>query len=147
MSSVAYIRGDATRPLGDGPMVIAHCCNDAGAWGAGFVLGLSKRWTRPEQEYRALKDRRLGDVQLVQVEPGVEVANIIGQVLHSRMGPPIRYAAIQAGFEKIAARRPEASVHMPRIGCGLAGGHWPIMSEIIHTSLCAKGIHVTVYDL
>jgi hypothetical protein len=41
----------------------------------------------------------------------------------------------------------EASVHMPRIGCGLAGGEWSRIEPLIVNSLCEKGVDVTVYDL
>ena len=44
---IQYRTGDATRPEGDGPKIIAHICNDVGAWGKGFVLALSKRWNTP----------------------------------------------------------------------------------------------------
>jgi hypothetical protein len=40
-----------------------------------------------------------------------------------------------------------ASVHMPRIGCGLAGGEWGRVESIVRDTLCAEGIEVTVYDL
>ena len=41
----------------------------------------------------------------------------------------------------------KASVHMPRIGCGLAGGKWELMEQIIKEELITKEIAVTVYDL
>lgn len=41
----------------------------------------------------------------------------------------------------------EASVHMPRIGCGLAGGRWEKIEPIISDELTSHGIEVTVYDL
>ena len=40
-----------------------------------------------------------------------------------------------------------ASVHMPRIGCGQAGGSWNIVSELIEDELCDTGIEVNIYDL
>ncbi len=39
-----------------------------------------------------------------------------------------------------------ASVHMPRIGCGLAGGRWPRVEPLIVERLVRRGIEVTVYD-
>ena len=41
-------------------------------------------------------------------------------------GVPIRYKAVRSCLEKLADEAEElnASVHMPRIGCGLAGGKW-----------------------
>lgn len=49
---IQYITGDATDPTGGGNKIIAHVCNDIGAWGAGFVLAISRRWPQPEAEYR-----------------------------------------------------------------------------------------------
>jgi hypothetical protein len=40
-----------------------------------------------------------------------------------------------------------ASVHMPRIGTGQAGGSWPVVEEIISETLTKVGIKVLVYDL
>ena len=39
-----------------------------------------------------------------------------------------------------------ASVHMPRIGCGLAGGTWSRVEPLITERLVRRGIAVTVYD-
>jgi O-acetyl-ADP-ribose deacetylase (regulator of RNase III) len=150
--------GDATKPEGDGSKVIVHVCNDIGAWGAGFVLALSKRWREPEASYKAWsKDQaasipfELGQVQIVRVALDIEVANLIGQRGIRRAGglPPVRYEAIEHGLEIVAKHCLEhsASVHMPRIGCGLAGGKWPEIERLIDEQLIAKGVIVTVYDL
>lgn len=54
-----------------------------------------------------------------------------------------------AGLEKLAtlAKERNASVHMPRIGCGLAGGTWEEIEPIIQRTSCAAEIDVFVYDL
>jgi hypothetical protein len=39
-----------------------------------------------------------------------------------------------------------ASVHLPRIGCGLAGGRWELIEPLITATLCARDIATTVYD-
>lgn len=36
-------------------------------------------------------------------------------------------------------------VGLPLIGCGRAGGDWAVVSRLIETAVCAKGIKVTVY--
>ena len=48
-------------------------------------------------------------------------------------GPPIRYEAVRICLKKFAveAKQLGASVHMPRIGCGLAGGRWEEIDPII----------------
>jgi O-acetyl-ADP-ribose deacetylase (regulator of RNase III) len=63
--------------------------------------------------------------------------------------PPIRYDALRVGLQKVAfeAERVGASVHMPRIGCGLAGGKWDEVEGIVRDELIAARIEVFVYNL
>lgn len=152
---IHYVIGDATSPAGEGLKIITHICNDMGGWGKGFVVALSKRWKQPERAYRQWhasgENFQLGNVQFVEVEPDIVVANIIGQhkiKSHSSI-PPIRYEAVRAGLQQVAryAISNTASVHMPRIGAGLAGGKWEEIETIISEELTRKGISVTVYDL
>lgn len=48
------VKGDATChvPLSKEAAIIVHVCNDIGAWGAGFVMALSRKWLEPEEQYR-----------------------------------------------------------------------------------------------
>ncbi|MER6072811.1 macro domain-containing protein [Streptomyces sp. NPDC001817] len=156
MSEITYLRGDATVPSVKGAKVIAHVCNDIGGWGKGFVLALSRRWPEPEAAYRAWhRDRArndfgLGAVQLVRVEPYVWVAHMIGQrgIRRGSKGVPVRYEAIDTALDRLAGEAIQlgASVHMPRIGCGLAGGTWSRMEPLITERLVKRGVQVTVYD-
>lgn len=131
MKSINYIKGDATAPKAIGNKIIVHICNDIGGWGKGFVLAISKKWTEPELQYRewfTSKDKfELGSCQFVQVENDIWVEN---------------------GLEKVAqfAKEIKASVHMPRIGCGLAGGKWECIEAIVQKNLVSNEIDVTVYD-
>jgi O-acetyl-ADP-ribose deacetylase (regulator of RNase III) len=156
MKPIEYLKGDATCPQAKGAKIIVHCCNDIGGWGKGFVLAISKRWPEPEAAYREWHASgkaggfHLGAVQFVEVESKILVANLIGQrgIKRGSSGPPIRYEAIEEGFRQVAAKANElkASVHMPRIGCGLAGGDWSKVEPLIEGQLCAANIAVTVYD-
>ncbi len=156
-SIIRYVTGDATVPQGEGAKVIVHVCNDIGGWGAGFVLALSARWEKPEREYRLWFDRQadppfiLGEVQFVEAESSLWVANLIGQHGIRRVGgrPPVRYEAIRHGLRRVAefAMDNNATIHMPRIGSGLAGGKWSEIEKIIDEEICSHGIKVTVYDL
>lgn len=155
MSKITYIKGDATCPQAKGTKIICHICNDIGGWGKGFVLALSKRWPEPESEYRKwhagkINGFALGSVQFVQVETYIWVANMIGQhgIKQGSSGPPIRYNAVALCLTQVAltANELKASVHMPRIGCGLAGGKWTEIEPLIEQHLIKNGIEVIVYD-
>lgn len=157
MKEITYLKGDATLPQAQGTKIIAHICNDIGGWGKGFVLAISRRWSVPEKAYREWYENRmhesfkLGDIQLVKAEESIYVANMIAQ--HgirptSEGGAPIRYEAVSDCLEKlcIEAKKLNASVHMPRIGCGLAGGTWDRIETIIMKTLSENDIDVFVYD-
>ena len=155
---VTYIKGDATQPTGADNRIITHCCNDQGYWNAGFVKAISRRWPEPERAYRRWANGletlpfALGSVQFVRVAPRLCVANIIGQSgirNRSSYPPPIRYQAIRKGLQRVRelALTHNASIHMPRMGAGLAGGKWELIAEIIESELCAHQLQVTVYDL
>ena len=62
--------------------------------------------------------------------------------------PPVRYEAIRKGLQRVRelAIAHKASIHMPRMGAGLAGGNWDLIAEIIESELCVHGLQVTVYD-
>lgn len=155
MKDIQYTKGDATAPQSEDNKIIVHICNDIGGWGKGFVMAISKRWKEPENQYREwFKSKdcfELGKVQFVQVEEDLWVANLIGQhkINKDENGDaPIRYNAIEDGLKEVAsfAKGNNASVHMPRIGCGLAGGKWEIIEPIILKTLSENNIEATVYD-
>jgi O-acetyl-ADP-ribose deacetylase (regulator of RNase III) len=154
------IVGDATRPIAPGNKIIVHVCNDVGAWGAGFVLALSSRWKEPEESYRSwFKEQanqdewpklQLGETIFVPVEPEITVANMVAQhgIGLISGSPPIRYDALEECLRDVARWARDwdhASVHMPRIGCGLAGGTWREIKQIVLRSL--EGVETYVYDL
>jgi O-acetyl-ADP-ribose deacetylase (regulator of RNase III) len=146
--SLRYVKGDATYPVGTGPKIIAHICNSAGAWGGGFTASISKRWVKPKLVYRAMKHRKLGSIEIIEVENNICVINMIGQVFHHKQGPPIRYNALCIALAEVAnqSKLKHATVHMPRIGTGLAGGRWELVEPMIQQELVEKGIEVYVYD-
>ena len=167
--SLNYVEGDATEPGGDGKKVIAHSCNDGGAWGAGFVKALDAKWLRPGDVYWEWSKNifpaegpgkyknitfKLGMVMMVPVEEDIVVANIIGQGDSTGPDdPPVKYWAIESGFRLITGWLKEtpgwqdATVHMPRIGAVLGGGDWGKIEAIIKKEFCDNGVDVFVYDL
>ena len=154
MIGIQYVSGDATSPVTGGSKIICHVCNDIGAWGAGFVLALSRKWKEPEQDYRNWFKNgspKLGHTLFSMIDSSLYVANMIGQ--HgcgwSNGIPPIRYDALLRCLEQVLdfAIKKGCSVHMPKIGCGLAGGVWKEIEPLIVKSLSERDIPVYVYTL
>jgi O-acetyl-ADP-ribose deacetylase (regulator of RNase III) len=156
MNQINYVIGDVTHPNGDGIKFIAHCCNNLGAWGRGVVLAISRRWGMPELMYRKFAEEHpnelresLGEIQTIPVEKDIIVINIIGQDgIGTKNGvPPIRYEAIREGLIKIQETMENyknPSLHLPRMGAGLAGGKWEEIEKIILETI---EFPVTVYTL
>lgn len=151
--TIHYITGDATNPLAKGPKIVAHICNDLGGWGKGFVLAISKKWPEPERDYRDWYHRRdgfrLGAVRYVRVRPDIVIANMIAQhgMKTGSNGPPIRYDALDTCLEDLSREATDqgATVHLPRIGTGLAGGRWNKIEQLLLKHFMTKDVFV--YDL
>ncbi|MBA2670030.1 MAG: Appr-1-p processing protein [Gemmatimonadetes bacterium] len=153
-----HLSGDASRPGGPGPKILTFVCNDEGAWGKGFVMNVSARWPEVREQFRAWHEGwitsppfALGEVLLVQVEPELWVAHLLVQhgTRWENGEPPIRYQALDVALERLAehAIRLGASVHMPRIGTGLAGGSWDVVEPMVGKQVAGRGIPVFVYRL
>ncbi len=149
-----YVVGDATFPQGGGEKLLAHICNDRGGWGKGFVLAVSRRWGDPEMYYRRWassgdEEFCLGQIQVIRVETDLSVVNMVAQHGYkTKAGTiPLRMDALSRCLTKLGnvARRTRASVHMPRIGTGLAGGKWGQIEPLIRSELLE--VPVFIYDL
>lgn len=157
---IHYVQGDATEPQGEGYKAIVHVCNDIGGWGRGFVLSLSKKWPHVEADYRnwyqgnspvdpdlpPYPPFKLGNMRCVKVTPDTWVVNMIAQhgIRADINGiPPIRYNALQDCLNTLLFLG-FRSIHIPRIGCGLAGGKWIEIEPIIERAL--PNTDVYVYD-
>jgi len=150
-----YLHGDALQPRGEGKRLIVHLVNDATPnWGGAFAQALRKRWQIAQDDFRAWasdpKALKLGNVRFVDVEENVTVATVVGQKGYGPSPRPrIRYQALSEALFAVgnyAAQR-KCTVHMPRIGCGEAGGRWDVVQEIVSSRICRAGSEVTVYDL
>ena len=118
---------------------------------AGAAISCVVSWNRAWYRGTHTQPFALGEVQFVSVTTDTIVANLIGQhgLSTRQRTPPVRYDAIRLGLRRVATLASEnsASIHMPRIGCGLAGGRWEEIEPIINEEVCARGIPVIVYDL
>jgi O-acetyl-ADP-ribose deacetylase (regulator of RNase III) len=155
--SITYIRGDATSTRGTGSRLLVQVVNDSAfTWGGGgFAGAVRRRWPSAQREFtaRVTADRnalRLGSVVTCALETDVTLFSVVAQRGYGPSPRPrVRYAALRECLLRVleVAKERDASVHMPRIGTGLAGGSWPVIEEIIREILTREGIKVFVYDL
>lgn len=166
-SKIRYITGDATEPVGDGHKIICHVVNDVGKWGKGFVLALSDRWPNVRDDYLKWyndRDKPMsqpfwgGTVRLVNVsgdsDSSIYVAHMLAQTGIRDWQKPdetllqYNYLAQCLGTVAEYAASIGASIHMPKIGSGLAGGDWNRIEGIITEEIVSKyGLSPYVYTL
>lgn len=159
---ITYINGDAAYPNTEEPNIIhfiAHVCNNRGAWGAGFVLAVSKRWPAAEHSYRSVHKNSyeglvLGRNVTVFVGDNTFVVNMVAQdgfPCKENSFKAISYKALSSCLENLRCYIDDkltdtgfyAHVHMPRIGCGIGGGDWEQVSAIIERELVEPTSEIT----
>lgn len=151
---ITHIKGDATEILEtDKPVIIAHIVNDIGVWGSGFVLAVSKKWPHVRDEYLKSFELKinfeLGNNQYVKAEKDIYIANMIAQrsIISKSKIPPIKYDALEKSLLDLNKKTKElkATIYMPKIGSGLAGGDWDKIETIIASSV--KDVNVKIFSL
>jgi hypothetical protein len=154
---VRYVRGDATKPRGERPGIVAQVVNDATAnWGgAGFASAVRRTWPAAQTDFRDWARERggrltLGTSRLSSVSERVQVFSMIAQRGYGASSKPrIRYEALEKCLLELGtiAARTHCIVHVPRIGAGQAGGSWDVVHDMILECVCSQGVEVVVYDL
>ena len=163
-----YIKGDSTNPI-QVPALIIHVCNNQGGWGAGFVLALSKKWSEPEKAYRDWYNGKfvvpqiidshqfeLGSTQFVPIlNENIWIANMIAQDKYRKYRKSehesnhvyLNYDALNKTLTRSYkfAYENNLTIHMPKIGCGFAGGDWNIIEKMIKP--LSEKVNTTVYLL
>ena len=153
---IRYVHGNALEPRGEAPKVICQLVNDrARRWGGGIARQTARKY--PEAELRFSGwisdisfEKRLGEVHFAQAEEDVFVSSLVAQAgFGSSNKPRIRYRALGEALVKVAnfAVEKRASVHMPRLGTGAAGGNWNMIKDMIDEIFTDAGLEVTIYDL
>lgn len=163
---LTYIEGDLFDDKFDEPTIIAHVCNDQGAWGSGFVVPLEKRFNESAACYRAWHrgelteahlDRLIywdkppferGQVQFVRAgnpDQGIVVANMVAQTLGGAR--PIYYNSLARCMDRVAdmVHSEPCRIICPMFGAGLAGGDWLIVEKLIEDCWVRENFDVTVY--
>lgn len=146
---ITNVVGDATKPQVAGPVIIAHITNNVGAWGAGFVVPLGKEYPRAKDDYNDRRQWRLGDSNIILVRRNVWVANMCAQRGITKRGDKIDYFYLNHCLQEVfyTANKIGATVHMPRIGSGLAGGNWNRILEMIMDAADKADVDVYIYTL
>lgn len=123
--------------------IICHQVNCRGAMGAGLARAIRARFPKVYEDY--MRDFRRGELKLGHVifseiykNPLLCVASLCGQYNYGRSGQYTNYKALEICFSKVVGYRNSnfstagGGIFIPyKLGCGLAGGQWPIVLHLI----------------
>lgn len=142
-------------------VIVPHVCNNINLFGAGFAAAVAKHYPIVKENYHLLNGKQsLGYTQFVVVASNKEYdhklvfANMIAQngVVGNSNHRPLNYAAlvksmllvnqfIQQNFDQ----NNPVQIHSPKFGCGLAGGNWNFIEDLISDIWSKQSIFI--YDI
>jgi len=131
--------------------IIGHQVNCMGVMGAGLALSIRKAYPQAYDDYKEAHSKSrlfLGNIIVSEIstEPPFFIMHMCGQHLYGREGQYTNYKALEICLKKIHKFRDVhygafgkygtfggmLPIYFPyRIGCGLAGGNWKTVLEII----------------
>lgn len=123
--------------------IIGHQVNCLGVMGGGLALQIAQKYPKVEEAYRKYIDdwcqhgtqkHLLGHCQIVPTVNKSHIANLFGQY-HVGGGLRTDYEALHKSLKELKTQmlnRNLTKIALPvNLGCGLAGGDWNIVQDLI----------------
>ncbi|XP_069722992.1 chromodomain-helicase-DNA-binding protein 1-like [Phaenicophaeus curvirostris] len=160
LNSIKYVMGDVTHPKAEEEdAIIVHCLDDSGRWGrGGLFTALEARSDQPRKIYEMagkMKDLELGGTLLFPIDDkksrkkGRDLLALIVAQHRDRANnlSGIKLSALEKGLKKIylAAKKRNATVHLPRIGYATKDFNWYGTERLIRKYLATRGIPTLIY--
>lgn len=148
---VKQVHGDL---LNSKENIIVHQVNCLGVMGAGVALAIKRKYPVVYDRYMVAcnmmsPEDLLGKIQMIKVDENKYVCNMFSQLKYGKGTKHTDYEAMNICFDKIYryAKLNNLTVAIPyNIGCGLGGGKWPIVLNIISKRFKDNSI-VKIYKL
>ena len=136
------IKGDLIKLALEGKFdVIVHGCNCFCTMGAGIAKAIKSEFPKAyEADCKTEKDSKdkLGTYSYATIEKNENKITVINAYTqHDYKSPGIKadYDAIRSVFKKLKSNYSGKRIGYPKIGAGLAGGDWKLISKIIDEEL------------
>ena len=136
---IQIVNDDIFNAFGHGCDAICHQVNCQGVMGAGLAKEIAMRWPEVKRDYKELcmeeePSKLLGTYLDTPVEGG-HIISIFGQNYYGRDNQCYTdYHALTWGFHRLDLAYWNRKIAIPYgIGCGLGGGDWSIVLQIIET--------------
>ena len=121
--------------------IICHQTNCQGVMGSGLALHIKRKWPEVYKQYKKCYNNGsavLGTTIIVHAEPNICVANLCAQEFYGRIPGTVYtdYDALNSCLKSLVEWQkkyfPDRIIYIPyRMSCGLAGGEWRMVSNII----------------
>lgn len=147
---VKYVIGDLLESNCD---YICHQVNCQGVMGSGIAKQIKEKWPEVYDDYKELCTNLgprtlLGTIDIVETSTGRNVINMFSQFNYGYNGSRFTsYDAFCRALEQIRDyTAPGSTIGFPKkIGCGLGGGDWKIISAMIE-SILGETHDVYIYE-
>ena len=147
-----YIKGDITKTE---LKYIAHGCNCQNKMGSGVAKALFTKFPEVKERYHnkfkhiEITNYKylLGSVQTV-ISNDKKIFNCFTQEYYGYDGKKyVNYCSIVKAFLSLAyILKDSGPLAIPKIGCGLAGGDWNIVEQLINDTV-GDDLEIWVYEL
>lgn len=114
--------------------IIVHQVNCKKAMGAGLALQIRKKYPQHFADFLSTEPK-LGNIVTTRINDNLYIVGVYGQDGYGRTGRYTNYSALHAGLVKanMLANQKQLPIFVPfGIGCGLAGGDWDRVADIIN---------------
>jgi O-acetyl-ADP-ribose deacetylase (regulator of RNase III) len=111
--------------------VIVHQVNNRHVMGAGLALQIRQYYPRHYSDYMK-SQLNLGDLVVTDIDSDLTIVGCVAQDGYGRDRRYTDYDSLRQCLSKIASQYSDKQVYIPYgIGCGLAGGDWNTVENII----------------
>lgn len=131
---------------------IAHGVNCQNKMGSGVAKALYEKFPEVKEMYHKYFEHPRGKVplgcsQLVHTKEGKFIYNLFTQEYYGYDGKRyVNYGAVANCFMELSEFRQGEIIAIPKIGCGLAGGNWEFMEQLINDTV-GDDLEIWVYEL
>lgn len=131
--------------------LIVHGVNCQGVMGKGIALSIKKKYPQVFTDYKQYYNNNtnlLGNVIYTKINEELIICSMFIQEFYGNdKRQYVNYNALELGFLTIEYDLEESNksdwvVKIPKIGCGLAGGDWNIVSKILEKT----NLNIEVYQ-
>lgn len=135
--------------------IICQSVNHQGIMGAGLAKQIKQKYTNVMDSYLKICDMRFSDIKRngivawCTIDKNKYIASIFGQEYYGTDKQYTDYVSLGNGFETVKsfANRNNCSIAIPYgIGCGLGGGDWNVVSDIIERCFLSLEINISIYS-